>query len=171
MLLVGLAPAAAVLLWHRLDVARRLSAERQLMLIRYERTMADRASALEAAQARLRAADDELRDADWRKEQNLSVVAHELRAPLAPIGIAVALLKRDGLSADVRAEAHQVIDRQLTRMVKVIDNLRGAGSEVRPRTQVAPSVAYGREPEPAGSSCEDRDRRREVRGVPAPVAW
>ena len=151
-MLVVLATAAAALLWHRLAVARRLFAEQQLMLIVCERAIADRASALEAAQARLRAADDELRDADWRKEQNLSVVAHELRAPLAPICIAVALLKRDGISADVRAEAHQVIDRQMARMVKVIDNLLGVGSAVKARTQVASSVADGREPEPAGSA-------------------
>ena len=150
-MLVVLATAAAALLWHRLAVARRLFAEQQLMLVVCERAIADRASALEAAQARLRAADDELRDADWRKEQNLSVVAHELRAPLAPICIAVALLKRDGLSADVRAEAHQVIDRQMARMVKVIDNLLGVGSAVKAWTQ-ASSVADGREPEPAGSA-------------------
>ncbi len=151
-MLVVLATAAAALLWHRLAVARRLSAEQQLILIRCERAIADRESALEAAQARLRAAEGELRDADWRKEQKLSVVAHELRAPLAPICIAVALLKRDGISADVRAEAHQVIDRQMARMVKAIDNLLGVGSAVKAQTQVASSVADGREPVPAGSA-------------------
>jgi len=152
MMLVVLATTAAALLWHRLAVARRLSAEQQLMLIRCERAIADRESALEAAQTRLRAAEGELRDADWRNEQSLSVVAHELRAPLAPICIAVALLKRDGISADVRAEAHQVIDRQMARMVKAIDNLLGVGSPVKARTQVASSVADGREPVPAGSA-------------------
>lgn len=152
MILVVLATAAAALLWHRLAVARRLLAERQLVLVHLERAIAGRTSALEAAQATLRAAEDELRDANWREEQCLSVVAHELRAPLAPICIGVALLKRDGISADVRAEAHQVIDRQMARMVKVIDNLLGVGSKFRARTQVAPSVADGREPEPAGSA-------------------
>jgi signal transduction histidine kinase len=38
----------------------------------------------------------QLREADWRKDEFLAMLAHELRNPLAPIANAVQLLRRGG---------------------------------------------------------------------------
>ncbi|TWO69473.1 response regulator [Caenimonas sedimenti] len=63
-----------------------------------------------------------LREQDTRKDEFLATLAHELRNPLAPIKYALALLRRSSDAARV-ANAQDVIDRQVTQMARLIDDL------------------------------------------------
>jgi len=67
-------------------------------------------------------ADDALRDADRRKDEFLAMLAHELRNPLAPIRNAAHVL-RGTSDANVVREMSDVLERQVTHMVRLVDDL------------------------------------------------
>jgi signal transduction histidine kinase len=58
-----------------------------------------------------------------RKSEFLSILAHELRNPLAPIANSLELIKRFGNNESVTAEARESIERQLSQMVRLVDDL------------------------------------------------
>jgi len=73
------------------------------------------------AQAQLRQLAVEASDAHRRKDEFLATLAHELRNPLAPIRTGLHLMK---LAAPTAAEeVHAMMDRQVTQMVRLIDDL------------------------------------------------
>ncbi|HXU30926.1 MAG TPA: PAS domain S-box protein [Thermoanaerobaculia bacterium] len=67
--------------------------------------------------------EEALRDADRRKDEFLALLAHELRNPLAPLrnGLEIMRLASDDPAAV--AETRNIMDRQLTHMVRLIDDL------------------------------------------------
>jgi PAS domain S-box-containing protein len=67
-------------------------------------------------------AEEALRQADRRKDEFLATLAHELRNPLAPIRNAVELLRLD-VNVETTQSAIEMLDRQLTQMVRLIDDL------------------------------------------------
>ena len=64
-----------------------------------------------------------LRRVDRRKDEFLGILAHELRNPLAPMRFAVEILRRAGDEHGRDDQARQVLDRQLTHMVRIVDDL------------------------------------------------
>jgi signal transduction histidine kinase/CheY-like chemotaxis protein len=64
----------------------------------------------------------ELRDADRKKDDFIALLAHELRNPLAPLrnGLQVLRLSEEG---SVRDRSQQMMERQLSHMVRLIDDL------------------------------------------------
>lgn len=60
---------------------------------------------------------------DERKNQFLAMLAHELRNPLAPIRNAVHVLKRAGTPEPMLIQARDMIDRQVTHMARLVDDL------------------------------------------------
>jgi signal transduction histidine kinase/DNA-binding response OmpR family regulator len=65
----------------------------------------------------------ERQTADRRKDEFLSVLAHELRAPLAPILSAMAIVQRhEGAHAELRG-ARQVVERQVKHQARILDDL------------------------------------------------
>jgi PAS domain S-box-containing protein len=71
----------------------------------------------------LRERADELAETNRHKDEFLATLAHELRNPLAPIRNAIQYLGMDGLTPrDVKA-GREVISRQVTVMVRLIDDL------------------------------------------------
>jgi PAS domain S-box-containing protein len=71
-----------------------------------------------------REAQEALKEADRRKDEFLATLAHELRNPLAPIRNAVQLLKRSSATdTAVRAAAQDIMERQVSHMVRLIDDL------------------------------------------------
>ncbi|EKM99498.1 MULTISPECIES: response regulator [unclassified Acidocella] len=70
----------------------------------------------------LRQQAEALRDADRRKDDFLATLAHELRNPLAPLRHGLDLLRRNP-GRDQAADIHAMMDRQLTQLVRLIDDL------------------------------------------------
>jgi len=61
--------------------------------------------------------------ADKAKDYFLSMLAHELRNPLAPIGAALYVLEQEKLESDAARRARTVIGRQLQHMNRLVDDL------------------------------------------------
>ncbi|HEX5045673.1 MAG TPA: CHASE3 domain-containing protein [Gammaproteobacteria bacterium] len=70
-----------------------------------------------------RAAERALREADRRKDEFLAVLAHELRNPLAPIRQAAVIARTAGASEAQVRWSHDVIDRQVGHMARLLDDL------------------------------------------------
>ncbi|TAK27843.1 MAG: PAS domain S-box protein [Myxococcaceae bacterium] len=68
-------------------------------------------------------AEESLREADRRKDDFLAVLGHELRNPLTPIRYAVQMMKLAGPDAAALARSRDIIDRQVTHMTRLIDDL------------------------------------------------
>ncbi|HJW50479.1 MAG TPA: PAS domain S-box protein [Burkholderiaceae bacterium] len=66
---------------------------------------------------------DQLRQSDRRKDEFLAVLAHELRNPLAPLKNSLEILKRSQPHVLVGAQAIETMERQLSHMVRLIDDL------------------------------------------------
>ena len=71
----------------------------------------------------LRALAADLSEADQRKNEFLATLAHELRNPLAPLSNMLAVLKLAGDDQERRASAVETMDRQLTQLVRLVDDL------------------------------------------------
>jgi PAS domain S-box-containing protein len=79
------------------------------------------ASVLDVSQRH--AAEQALREADRRKDEFISLLAHELRNPLAPVRNSVEIVKRIA-PGDARLQrAVDIIDRQVTHMARLLDDL------------------------------------------------
>lgn len=75
------------------------------------------------AEEALRQAEVQLREQAERKDEFLAMLAHELRNPLAPIRNAVQILRLIGTSESRADKAHDVIDRQVGQLVRLVDDL------------------------------------------------
>jgi signal transduction histidine kinase len=64
-----------------------------------------------------------LRDADRRKDEFLATLSHELRNPLAPIRNAVEIMRLAPADHDVIEKARATIERQLSHLVRITDDL------------------------------------------------
>ena len=89
-----------------------------------------RAAALEASNKALqqeteerRQAEAALRVADQHKDEFLATLAHELRNPLAPMVNAMGLLQAPNADAAITKRAHGILNRQLSQMVRLVDDL------------------------------------------------
>jgi signal transduction histidine kinase/PAS domain-containing protein len=70
-----------------------------------------------------RGAEEQLREADRRKDQFLATLAHELRNPLAPIRNALQLLNLVPADSEAAGQAREIMSRQLTHLVRLVDDL------------------------------------------------
>jgi signal transduction histidine kinase/DNA-binding response OmpR family regulator len=64
-----------------------------------------------------------IQEGDRRKDEFLAMLAHELRNPMAPIRNAVEVLRRLGLEDPVLVQTRDMIDRQVTHMARLVDDL------------------------------------------------
>ncbi|MEO7742176.1 MAG: ATP-binding protein [Usitatibacter sp.] len=64
-----------------------------------------------------------LREADRRKDEFLATLAHELRNPLAPIRNALEILKIAGDDPGKSLKAREMMQRQVSQMVRLVDDL------------------------------------------------
>lgn len=67
--------------------------------------------------------EEQLKDADRRKDEFLATLAHELRNPLAPISAAAELLQMAELNKDIVQQNSQIIERQVDHMVNLVNDL------------------------------------------------
>ena len=70
-----------------------------------------------------RALDEVQREADRRKDEFLATLGHELRNPLAPIGIALETLRGTTPASPAASSALESIHRQLVHMTRLLDDL------------------------------------------------
>jgi PAS domain S-box-containing protein len=71
----------------------------------------------------LQQGEEALRDADRRKDEFLALLAHELRNPLAPIRYTLAANRKSGRTPEQRKRAEEIIERQVTHMSRLLDDL------------------------------------------------
>lgn len=64
-----------------------------------------------------------LREADRRKDEFIALLAHELRNPLAPIRNGLQVMRLGSEDADAIAQVQAMMERQLTHMVRIVDDL------------------------------------------------
>jgi PAS domain S-box-containing protein len=119
--------------WALIATNERRSYERELLAARRgaEQALAARLE----AEARLRALNQELSDADRRKDEFLATLSHELRNPLAPLRSALEVLKLDGAAA-ARRPLLEVFDRQLHHLTHLVDDLMDVSRITRGRMQL-----------------------------------
>jgi PAS domain S-box-containing protein len=70
---------------------------------------------------------EELERSSRRMSEFLAMLAHELRNPLAPIRNAVTIMQLESLSSPVLRNCRDVIDRQLTHVTRLVDDLLDVG--------------------------------------------
>jgi len=88
------------------------------------RALDEMAEALQRKDADRDIAEQKLRAADYRKDQFLAMLAHELRNPLAPISAAAQIIRLNNSAEEIRLrQASEVIIRQVTHMASLIDDL------------------------------------------------
>ncbi|MBK7865056.1 MAG: response regulator [Archangiaceae bacterium] len=78
---------------------------------------------LARAERNLRDDAEALREADRRKNEFLSMLAHELRNPLAAITSALPILERRGATDGAEGRARDVVRRQTVHLARLIDDL------------------------------------------------
>jgi two-component system CheB/CheR fusion protein len=78
-----------------------------------------------AMEERIKQQADELADESRRKDEFLAMLSHELRNPLAPIRSAMHVLKTQagGSGNPVQQKAHEIIDRQVSNLTKLVSDL------------------------------------------------
>ncbi|WP_406698232.1 ATP-binding protein [Singulisphaera sp. Ch08] len=67
--------------------------------------------------------EQELRDQDRKKDDFIALLAHELRNPLAPIRNGLGVMRLAGADQDAVTETREIMERQITHMVRLIDDL------------------------------------------------
>ena len=75
------------------------------------------------AEQALRESEERLRETDRRKDEFLATLAHELRNPLAPVRNALEVLNHSAHDSALADKARGTLDRQITHMVRLIDDL------------------------------------------------
>jgi signal transduction histidine kinase/ActR/RegA family two-component response regulator len=83
-----------------------------------------------------RQAEEALQEANRRKDEFLATLAHELRNPLAPLRNALELMKRGDGDQALQEQARSIMERQLTHMVRLVDDLLDLGRITRGKVQL-----------------------------------
>jgi PAS domain S-box-containing protein len=114
---------------HRTRDGRIVTVSAKMQLVRspdgVERVLATNRDITERKRAEeaLRAANGQLIEADRRKTEFLAMLSHELRNPLAPIRNSLYILDRAAPGGEQARRAQRVIDRQVTHMARLVDDL------------------------------------------------
>ncbi|MBN3751976.1 PAS domain S-box protein [Paraburkholderia sp. Tr-20389] len=81
---------------------------------------------------------EELEASSQRMSQFLALLGHELRNPLAPLRNAVSMLQLKSADHDTFVPEHELIDRQLSHLTRLVDDLLDAGRVTLGRVQIEP---------------------------------
>ena len=79
---------------------------------------------------------EELAEAHRQKDQFLAMLAHELRNPLAPLRTGVHILRQSQTPSDIRERTHDMMDRQLRHLSRLVDDLLDVSRIVRGKIQL-----------------------------------
>ncbi|BFG79101.1 hypothetical protein PTKU46_71340 [Paraburkholderia terrae] len=81
---------------------------------------------------------EELEASSQRMSQFLALLGHELRNPLAPLRNAVSMLQLKTADHHTFVPEHELIDRQLSHLTRLVDDLLDAGRVTLGRVQIEP---------------------------------
>jgi two-component system, chemotaxis family, CheB/CheR fusion protein len=117
---------------------------------------------------------EELALTDQRKNEFLALLAHELRNPLAPMRNAVHILGRAGDMNETAAHARELMERQLSHMTRLVDDLLDAARINRGQVQLQLESAelqpiISRAIESTQPLIAERKHRIMVQMPPAPI--
>jgi signal transduction histidine kinase/CheY-like chemotaxis protein len=110
-------------------VVRSLEARGNITLLERPLRMLTLVSAVQSAlrgrrrQYEMRRLLDETRHAVEQRDQFLATLAHELRNPLAPLRNALQIMKLSGTDPKAAGRVRDMMERQLTQMVRLVDDL------------------------------------------------
>lgn len=88
------------------------------------------------AEEAVRKANEQLRDADRRKDEFLAMLAHELRNPLSPVLMAVEIMRLAGPRDPILMRQRDVIARQVGHMARLLDDLLDVSRITRGKIQL-----------------------------------
>ncbi|MGC3996428.1 MAG: PAS domain-containing sensor histidine kinase [Anaeromyxobacter sp.] len=110
-----------------------------------------------------RRAEQALRDADWRKDEFLGMLSHELRNPLAPLTSALYLMEQSDPASPRARRAREVVARQAAHLTRLVDDLLDVTRIVRGKIELRRErIDLG---EVAARASEDHRAVLEARGV------
>src|SRR6202011_2153649 len=81
-------------------------------------------------------AEEQLRQADQRKNEFLAILAHELRNPLAPLRNGLHILKLKSDADPTVSQTVTMMDRQMTHLVRLVDDLLDVSRITRGRLEL-----------------------------------
>ncbi|HKO22036.1 MAG TPA: PAS domain S-box protein [Candidatus Eisenbacteria bacterium] len=121
-----------------------------------------------------RRADAILREEDRRKDEFLAILSHELRNPIAPIGMAVDLMRKKGPADPEIRELRDIIERQTNQLARLLDDLLDvsrivSGKIVLRPEQVSLGVAISSAVEAVRPAVRTRGHQLTVELPPEPV--
>ena len=161
----------AALGWRLLARLETFQTHRERLLADLEHRVDERTEALATVNRQLHDSKVRLMEADRRKDEFLATLAHELRNPLAPIRTGLEILKSDGVSPLVAAQAHQVIGRQMRHLVRLIDDLLDVSRITANKLDLRlERVEVGGDPPPGRRDHPRRHRTGPARPHAAPAA-
>ena len=111
------------------EALQRINADLERANLRLQSEVAERSRAEHA-----------LKEADRQKDEFLAMLAHELRNPLAPIRNAVSLMGMGPVASAPLQLARDVIDRQLSQLTRLVDDLLDVSRITRGRINLNPEV-------------------------------
>ena len=149
---------------ERMDALRRLEEERR----KWE------AESLRGAMREQRRINQQLEEADRRKDDFIALLAHELRNPLAPLVTGLELIRLQGIDNPIVVRAREAMERQVHHLTRLVDDLldvsrisKGKLELHRERVDLRAIV------EDAADACralvEQRNQRLVVEGPDAPI--
>ena len=94
------------------------------------------AGALESARAEAARLNARLHEADRRKDEFLAMLAHELRNPLAPIVMAMEMLRRPNVAVELRERQLAMMSRQVLQMSRLVEDLLDVSRVSRGRIEL-----------------------------------
>ena len=83
---------------------------------------------------------DRLRQADERKTEFLATLAHELRNPMAPLSMTLAILKRMSPGPEEAKRHYALMGRQIDHMVRLVDDLMEVSRITRGKIELRPEL-------------------------------
>ncbi|HKQ56974.1 MAG TPA: response regulator [Candidatus Eisenbacteria bacterium] len=101
-----------------------------------EERVQERTSELTAAATRLGESEAALKETDRRKDEFLSMLAHELRNPLAAISNTVEILRHQPVGEGELQWGHEVIDRQADHLSRLVDDLLDVSRITRGKLEI-----------------------------------
>jgi CheY-like chemotaxis protein/nitrogen-specific signal transduction histidine kinase len=110
----------------------------------------------------LKRSEEALRESDRHKDEFLSVLAHELRNPLAPLTNALELLRRSASRDPDLQRTRDMMERQLNQLVRIVDDLLDVSRISRGRLELRKTpMALALAVESALESCNSLFSSRE----------